>query len=49
MQLSFIWSRFPLPRLGKPHRTNLSPGSSSCVPGSQEDQPHMGRGEVAEG
>ena len=49
MQLGFIWSHFPLPGLGKPRRTNISPLSSGCVPGSQVDRPHTGREEVAEG
>lgn len=49
MQLDFIWSHVSLPGLGKPHHTNISPLSSGYVPGSRVDQPHTGRGEVAEG
>lgn len=49
MQLDFIWSHVSLPGLGKPHHTNISPLSSGYVPGSRGDQPHTGRGEVAEG
>lgn len=49
MQLNFIRSHFPRPGFGKPRHTNISPPSSGCVPGSQADRPHTGKGEVAEG